>query len=62
MSPRKPRVVKTNITIALDPEAWHAFRIACMVQKTTASKEIGRFIREALAARTTHPAKETDHA
>ena len=38
------------VTIYLSGVEWRAFRLACVRRRTSASKEISRFIREQLAA------------
>jgi hypothetical protein len=42
-------------------ETWHAFRIACVTRKLSASKEIDRLIRQQLAAWQRDTEKETTH-
>ena len=62
MASPKSSSVKVNITIFLDREAWQRFRYECARRKTTASKEIGSFIRDELTAWQARPAsKETNH-
>jgi len=51
-----------KITISMYPSLWHAFRIACVNRKTSASKEIQRFIVQQLATWQEETPKETDHA
>ena len=51
-----------RINISLHPSLWHAFRVACVQRKTSASKEIQRFIAQQLAAWQQQPQKDPDHA
>ena len=50
-----------RINISLHPSLWYAFRVACVQRKTSASKEIQRFITEQLAAWQRQVQKESDH-
>ena len=51
-----------KVTIYLDLRLWHAFLVACVQRKTSASHEMRRLIQEQLAAWNTEAQQETDHA
>ena len=51
-----------KVTISMPEALWHAFRVACVQRKTSASKEIQRFITQQLTAWEHQSQKETDHA
>lgn len=38
-----------RINVYLDEELWFAFRKQCLEQRTSASKEVARFIQQSLA-------------
>jgi hypothetical protein len=46
----KPKTVRTTITVSLDADVWHAYRVACLTRHTSASQEITRFMRQELDA------------
>ena len=50
-----------KVTVSMPLDLWHAFRVACLQRKTSASKEIQRFIAQQLAAWQQQPQKEPDH-
>jgi hypothetical protein len=57
-----PHIVPMRkVTTFLNPEEWHAFRVACLARHTSGSHEIRRLIQEQLAAWKAQD-KETDHA
>lgn len=58
----KPTIVPMRkVTTFLNPDEWHAFRLACLARHTSGSHEIRRLIREQLKAWHAQE-KETDHA
>jgi hypothetical protein len=47
----KPIIVPMRkVTTFLNPDEWHAFRVACLARHTSGSHEIRRLIQEQLAA------------
>ena len=51
-----------KVTLFLNLALWHAFKVACVTRKTSASKEIRRLIVKQLAAWQRQAEKEPDHA
>ena len=50
-----------KMAIFIDPEIWHAFRLACLTRHTSASHEVRRLIQEQLEVWQAED-KEADHA
>jgi hypothetical protein len=46
----RSKTIRTTITVTLDAATWHAYRVACLAQHTSASREITRFMQQELAA------------
>jgi hypothetical protein len=61
MLPSRSTLIRTTITVNLDADVWHAYRVACLTRKTSASREITRFMRQELEAwsQTADTRKET---